>query len=118
MSKNHGTVVGTFTAETGSQTGTLTFNDYYATSDRYNRQGDLTFCVTGTSATTGSSTTGINKVGWADSNSLDPDGNPAKMIWQVVANINSEKWQQVAIVDQLGLYQTRRYHDVGNWSLY
>ncbi len=106
VQKSDGTVVGTFTAETGSQTGTLTFNDYYATSDRYNRQGDLTFYVTGTSATTGSSTTGINKVGWADSNSLDADGNPTKMIWQVVANINSEKWQQVAIVDQLGLYQT------------
>ncbi len=59
VQKSDGTVVGTFTAETGSQTGTLTFNDYYATSDRYNRQGDLTFYVTGTSATTGSSTTGL-----------------------------------------------------------
>ena len=106
VKKSDGTVVGTFTAETGSQTGTLTFNDYFATSDGYNRQGDLTFYVTGTSATTGSNTVGINKVGWADSNSLDADGNPTKMIWQVVANINSAKWQQVAIVDQLGLYQT------------
>ncbi|WP_097558517.1 SpaA isopeptide-forming pilin-related protein, partial [Levilactobacillus brevis] len=106
LKKADGTVVGIVTAEAGSQTGTLTFNDYFANNDSQNRQGDLTFYVTGTSATVGHNTSSINKVGWGDSNSLDANGVPTKMIWQVVANINSAKWQQVKIVDQLGLYQT------------
>lgn len=105
LKKADGTVVGTVTAEAGSHTGTLTFNDYFANNDSQNRQGDLTFYVTGTSATVGHNTSSINKVGWADSDSLDA-GIPTKMFWQVVANINSAKWQQVKIVDQLGLYQT------------
>lgn len=94
-----GQSIGTFSATAGSQTGTLTFNDYFATNNVSSRQGTLVFHVTGTDTTIGDSKAKINKVGW-----WLPDGQSIE--WQVVANLGSETWNNVTIVDQLGQYQT------------
>lgn len=94
-----GQSIGTFSANAGSQTGTLTFNNYFELNNVSSRQGTLSFHVTGTDTSIGDSKAKINKVGWwlSDGQSIE---------WQVVANLGSEAWNNVTIVDQLGQYQT------------
>ncbi|BDZ29709.1 SpaA isopeptide-forming pilin-related protein [Lactiplantibacillus brownii] len=101
MMNSEGQSIGTFSAAAGSQTGTLTFNDYFAVHEVSERQGSLSFNVTGTDTTIGDSSAKINKVGWPVQNGTQTD-----MEWQAVVNLGSEAWNDVTLVDQLGQYQT------------
>jgi len=94
-----GQSIGTFSADVGTQTGTLTFNDYFELNNVSSRQGTLTFHVNGTSTTAGDSTAKINKIGWWLSGGKSIE-------WQVVANLGSEAWNNATVIDQLGQYQT------------
>lgn len=94
-----GQSIGTFSADVGTQTGTLTFNDYFELNNVSSRQGTLTINVNGTDTSIGDSTAKINKIGWwlSDGKSIE---------WQVVTNIGSEAWNNAIVIDQLGQYQT------------
>ncbi|MFC6295626.1 SpaA isopeptide-forming pilin-related protein [Lactiplantibacillus daoliensis] len=90
--------IGTFSAKAGTQTGTLTFNNYFELNNVSSRQGTLMFHVTGTDTNIGDDKAKINKVGWwlSDGKSIE---------WQIVVNLGSEDWNSVEVVDQLGQYQ-------------
>ncbi|RRK10157.1 Cna B-type domain-containing protein [Lactiplantibacillus garii] len=105
VNKDGETVV-TLSLSNGATTGTMTFGDYF-TDHAYDAQGGtFDIYVNGTQNISGNNDAKINKVGWKDDASLDTDGIPSRMYWQVVANLGSEDWKNVTITDQLGLYQS------------
>ncbi len=100
---SNGQQIGTFSAEAGTQKGTLKFNNYFELNNVSGRQGTLKFNVTGTDASIGDDNAKINKIGWT---LTDSDKNVTGVEWQIVVNIGSEAWNNVTVVDQLGQYQT------------
>ncbi|ETY75609.1 cell surface protein [Lactiplantibacillus fabifermentans T30PCM01] len=96
-----GDIVGYFSAAAGTQSGTLTFNDYYADNTMVQRGGQLTFNVRGSDTTAGDADAIVNKSGWQ----TIYNGQPV-FAWDVVANMKNADWKNVTVVDNLGQYQT------------
>lgn len=102
------TVIATVALPHDSATGTITFTDALA-STTYNRKGTMNVNVVGTTTSSSgndSSTTVIAKGGWTDGNSTNNDGQPTKVYWDILYNMQNATLHDAVITDTLGAGQT------------
>ncbi|PIO84171.1 hypothetical protein BSQ39_11665 [Loigolactobacillus backii] len=96
------TSVGTATILKGQTTGTITFTDALA-STVSGRKGTLSFNLKGkTDLNSGSGDYQVSKNGWIDPGSVESDGTPTQIVWNVVANHNNEDQKDVTLTDTMG----------------
>lgn len=95
-----GREVGVFTIKAGETTGSIMFNDAFASAGT-NRRGTLQFYVKGTTFTGGTGEDwGLNKIGWISEK--NPDGSPAKLTWNIAFNPMSQNVGAAVVTDTLG----------------
>lgn len=95
-----GREVGIFTIKAGETTGSIMFNDAFA-SVGTNRRGTLQFYVKGTTYTGGDGEDwGLNKIGWISEK--NPDGSPSKLTWNIAFNPMSQNVGSAVVTDTLG----------------
>jgi len=96
--------IGTFTIQKGSQSGTITFNDYLVTHTTA-RQGTLQLAANGKHVNTDNTNWLINKVGWL-TNTTIKDGHPTTANWNIAFNPDNKDLTNVTLTDTLGSDQT------------
>lgn len=101
-----GNVVGQFNIAKGSHTGTLTFNDYFATHKITDIHGTLSLKVSGTQENSPSDWF-LNKAGWLDSQK--------QANWTIVYNPHSQNLTNVDIKDTLQNGQTFDMNSIELW---
>lgn len=95
----NGPVIGTFTINKGSNTGTLTFNSYLQDHSETNRHGVISIEANGTENDNATSYDwDINKVGWVNSAN--------QPTWNVVVNPQCKKYSSLTITDTMSNGQT------------
>lgn len=95
----NGPVIGTFTINKGSNTGTLTFNSYLQDHPETNRHGVISIEANGTENDNATNYDwDINKVGWVNSAN--------QPTWNVVVNPQCKKYSSLTITDTMSNGQT------------
>lgn len=94
-------VIGQFTITAGSQTGTITFNDYLVTHN-LNRHGMLTLMTVGKNDDKNITNNWLlNKIGWFSDDQI-VNGHPNMITWNVAFNAASKTMDKVVIKDTMG----------------